>query len=237
VVHTDSTRYGLLADWWRRRSAVGQRAVEDVLGWMIRAPSPLLTLGDITAGIKAPAETLRKVLRQLESQDLLERRDGGYLLTPAGQHEARRLVRSHRLWEAYLEHVGTPAKEIHPSAHELEHVYDEEAVDYLDDKLGHPILDPHGELIPEDFVHLVPGAEVKASLLRQGRGGTVVRVGPGIELTPGEQVTAKKREESGRIWVFGTASGREVKIDHHQADSVIVKLDESANSTPSLDPT
>ena len=134
VVLAVAPRYGLLADWWRRRSAVGQRTLEDVLGWMTRASSPILTLGDITAGTKAPVDTLKKVLRKLENQDLLERRDGGYELTPAGQHEARRLVRSHRLWEAYLEHVGTPAPEIHPSAHQLEHVYDEDAVDYLDGK-------------------------------------------------------------------------------------------------------
>jgi manganese/iron transport system permease protein/iron/zinc/copper transport system permease protein len=226
VVLVVAPRYGLLADWWRRRSAVGQRLLEDVLGWMVRAPTKVVTLSDIAAGTQSPAKTVRRVLRQLESQDLLDRSNGGYVLTAAGQHEARRLVRSHRLWEAYLEHVGTPAKEIHPSAHELEHVYDEEAVDYLDDKLGHPILDPHGEEIPEDFVHLVPGAEVKASLLRRGRGGTVVGAGPGIDLRPGERITTQPREDAGKVWVFCDSAGREVRLDHQQADSVIVRLDE-----------
>lgn len=227
IVLVAAPRYGLLADWWRKRSAVGQRTLEDVLGWMIRARSQVLTLNDIAAGTKAPAETVRRVLRQLENQDLLERNNGGYTLTSAGQHEARRLVRSHRLWEAYLEHVGTPAKEIHPSAHELEHVYDEEAVDYLDDKLGHPILDPHGEEIPEDFVHLVPGAEVKASLLRKGRGGTVVSAGAGVALRPGERITTQLREGAGKVWVFRDTTGREVRLDHQQADSVVVRLDEA----------
>lgn len=232
IVLVVAPRYGLLADWWRKRSAVGQRTLEDVLGWMVRARSKVLTLGEISVGTKAPAETLRRVLRQLESQELLDRTNGGYVLTSAGQHEARRLVRSHRLWEAYLEHVGTPAKEIHPSAHELEHVYDEEAVDYLDDKLGHPILDPHGEEIPEDFVHLVPGADVKASLLREGRRGTVVSAGAGVSLQPGEHITAGPREQEGKVWVFRDSSGSETRINHEEADSVIVRLDQHQGEKP-----
>ena len=48
---------------------------------------------------------------------------------------------------------------------------------YLDDKLGHPTKDPHGKEIPEDFVHLTPGATVKAALLREGREGEVVKIG------------------------------------------------------------
>jgi manganese/iron transport system permease protein/iron/zinc/copper transport system permease protein len=226
VVLTIAPRYGLLADWWRRRSAVGQRVLEDVLGWMIRAKSPTVSLNEISSGLKVPADTLKKALRQLENQDLLERQNGSYLLTAAGQHEAKRLVRSHRLWEAYLAHVGTPPQEIHADAHKLEHVYDEDAVDYLDDKLGHPLVDPHGKAIPEDFVHLVPGAEVKASLLREGRSGVVVSASRGILLAPGERITAGAREEEGKVWVVHTSTGSKLRLNHSQADSVIVRLEE-----------
>jgi manganese/iron transport system permease protein/iron/zinc/copper transport system permease protein len=109
----------------------------------------------------------------------------------------------------------------------LDHVHDEAAVDYLDDKLGHPLLDPHGEEIPEDFVHLVPGAEVKAALLRDGRCGVVVAVGPKVRDMPlkvGTSITAGKREENGRLWTFATPSGQHVRLDHEQADSVLVRL-------------
>jgi ABC-type Mn2+/Zn2+ transport system permease subunit/Mn-dependent DtxR family transcriptional regulator len=225
IVLTVAPRYGLLADWWRRRSAVGQAVVEDVLGWMARAKSPAIELAELSRGLKTPAETLRRALRRLESDDLVERRNGGFALTAAGQHEAQRMVRSHRLWETYLQHVGMPEQAIHADAHKLEHVHAEEAVDYLDDKLGHPIHDPHGTVIPEDFVHLVPGAEVKAALLREGRGGIVVSAGPGIPLSPGEQIVAGKREDNERVWLFQTASGKEVRLDHAQADSVVVRLE------------
>jgi len=219
-------RYGLLADWWRRRTAVGQAVVEDVLGWMVRSKSPAVELVELANGLKTPAETLRRALRRLEIQDLVERRNGGFALTMAGQHEAQRMVRSHRLWETYLQHVGTPARDIHADAHKLEHVHAEEAVDYLDDKLGHPLHDPHGAEIPEDFVHLVPGAEVKAALLREGRGGVVVSAAPGISLSPGEQIVAGKREDDERVWTFRTSTGQELRLNHSQADSVVVRLAE-----------
>jgi Mn-dependent DtxR family transcriptional regulator len=229
VVLAVAPRYGLLADWWRRRTAVGQPLVEDVLGWMIRAKTPARSLAEIARAVNGSYDAIRRVMSRLENQGFVVRDRGEYLLTDSGQHEARRLVRSHRLWEAYLEHVGMHPQEIHGGAHRLEHVHDEAAVDYLDDKLGHPILDPHGELIPEDFMHLVPGAEVKAALLREGHSAVVVSTGAPTEhtpLEPGMPITAGKREEEGKVWTFNTPTGEQVRLDHEQADSVTVRLDE-----------
>jgi ABC-type Mn2+/Zn2+ transport system permease subunit/Mn-dependent DtxR family transcriptional regulator len=227
VVLAVAPRYGILADWWRRRRAVGQSVLEDVLGWMTRSTAATMDSGDVARGVNTSHDVVRRALRQLLGRGLLQRNNGGYLLTDAGRHEARRLVRSHRLWEAYLEHVGMPATDIHGRADALEHLHDEAAVDYLDDKLGHPILDPHGELIPEDFVHLLPGAQVKAALLREGHAATVVSVGPLAQhtpLVPGAVVRVGKREEGGKTWTFQLPSGELVRLDHRQADSVVVRL-------------
>ena len=72
----------------------------------------------------------------------------GYVLTSSGEGEANRILRSHRLWESYLHHVGTPDTSVHAQAHLLEHVSDGGALDYLDGLLGHPNKDPHGKEIP-----------------------------------------------------------------------------------------
>ena len=69
-------------------------------------------------------------------------------LTEEGKKEALRILRAHRIWESYLKHVGTADHEIHSKAHELEHMHHSHAIDYLDDLLGHPIEDPHGQIIP-----------------------------------------------------------------------------------------
>ena len=57
------------------------------------------------------------------------------------------MLKAHRLWEAYLESIGTPQEELHPTAHHLEHISDSSTVDYLDEKLGKPVRDPHGQTI------------------------------------------------------------------------------------------
>ena len=157
--------------------------------------------------------------------------DGGeeLFLTEVGKREARRLLRAHRLWETYLQHVGVPAESLHDRAHRLEHVHDEETVDYLDDKLGHPLRDPHGAEIPEDFEHLVPGEEVRASLLRAGHRAVITGVGevgqPALrQLAVCAEIVAGDRSEDEALWTLILPTGERVELDHVAADAVTVRL-------------
>jgi Mn-dependent DtxR family transcriptional regulator len=70
-----------------------------------------------------------------------------YELTEAGSKEAQKVLKAHRLWEAYLDTIGTPQEQLHPTAHQLEHISDGNTVDYLDEKLGNPPIDLHGKSI------------------------------------------------------------------------------------------
>ncbi len=220
-------RHGLIADWWRRRNLVPQQLVEDVLGCFRYGDSGSLSLGDLQKRLTVPADLLGRTLRSMQRDELLEGQGAQWSLTARGQHEAQRLLRAHRLWEAYLEHVGTPPEQLHQRAGVLEHVHDEATVDYLDDKLGHPLRDPHGAEIPQDFVHLVPGAEVKAGLLREGHRGTIVRIGPAASdsgLRSGMEIVAGPRSDDGRLWSFRVNGLAEVRLEHDAADDVIVTL-------------
>lgn len=227
VVLLVAPRYGLLSDWLRRRGAVPQRLIEDVLSCVLKAPSATVSFATVTEFVHEPADAVRRAIAQLERQGMLNQDQGNVTLTDVGLHEARRLLRAHRLWETYLQRLGTPEAELHAKAHELEHLHDEEAVDYLDDKLGHPLVDPHGAEIPEDFVHLVPGAEVSAALLREGRRAEVIRVGPASGtslLREGMQVTAGARQAGGLEWVLLLPGGGRVVLDHDAADAVLVRV-------------
>jgi manganese/iron transport system permease protein/iron/zinc/copper transport system permease protein len=220
-------RYGLIADWLRKSRSVPQELVEDVLGAMLRSDEKSVKVADVVRLVEGRSDRIQRAMRSLERQDLLESESGHVSLTAAGALEARRLVRAHRLWESYLQHVGTPEEKLHEKAHQLEHIYDEETVDYLDDKLGHPIYDPHGSVIPEDFVHLVPGEEVRVSLLRRGHSATITDVATPADdtrLEPGMTVTAGPRLEEQNLWQLILPDGEEVTLDHHQADAVTVKL-------------
>ena len=71
----------------------------------------------------------------------------GYQLSEAGRKEAQQELRTHRLWESYLESIGTLHAELHPAANHLEHIRAKGIVDFLDEKLGKPHLDPNGKEI------------------------------------------------------------------------------------------
>jgi ABC-type Mn2+/Zn2+ transport system permease subunit/Mn-dependent DtxR family transcriptional regulator len=232
IVFVCAPRYGLLTDWLRRRRAIPQQLVEDVLGSVLRDERQQVPMETVFTYVEGREETIRRAVRSLERQDLLSVEGDLLQLTETGLPEARRLLRSHRLWETYLEHLGTPGEELHGRAHELEHVHDESAVDYLDDKLGHPLIDPHGSEIPEDFVDLVPGHEVPLAILREGHSGEVVKVtdtGLASELPIGTIIHVGPRRDQGQTWTirFSLADEKdagELELDHDGADAVTVLL-------------
>ncbi len=73
----------------------------------------------------------------------------GIDLTEAGEREALRLIRAHRLIELFLtEIVDLPWDEVHEEAERLEHAVSDRLVERIAELLGHPAVDPHGDPIP-----------------------------------------------------------------------------------------
>lgn len=73
----------------------------------------------------------------------------GVRLTSAGEKLATRVLRRHRLIELFLVQVmGMRWDEVHDDAEQLEHVVSDRLVERIDDMLGHPEVDPHGDPIP-----------------------------------------------------------------------------------------
>ncbi len=224
---TFAPRYGLLADWLRKTSSVPQEVMEDVLGAILREPGKKVPVARIEKRIESPNVRIRNAIRKLERQDLIKVENGVAELTDEGRREAKRLVRAHRLWETYLEKKGVPDPEIHKKAHQLEHINDQTTVDYLDDKLGHPITDPHGTVIPEDAIQLESDGDFKASYLRKGHHAEVTRVLAGAEqlkLKPGDLISTGQRKDGGETWVIIKEDKSKLTLDHKQADAVMVKL-------------
>jgi hypothetical protein len=122
--------------------------------------------------------------------------------------------------------VGTPDEQIHLKAHELEHVHDPVAEEYIDDILGHPVEDPHGKEIPEDPACRQPGVAVSLSRLRDGNRVKVVKSptsGAGSEFQAGEVILTDKRQNGGKTWVVIKQNGQQVQLDHDTADSIMVE--------------
>ncbi len=74
----------------------------------------------------------------------------GVSLTRQGEKVAIGIIRRHRLWELYLMNsLGLGWEEVHVEAENLEHQTTEFLIDRIDDYLGNPKFDPHGEPIPQ----------------------------------------------------------------------------------------
>ena len=219
-------RYGILADWLRRRRRVPQELVEDILRAVLRGEGERSTVPALGHLIAGRGKNLARALRSLAADGLLSIEGEAVGLTAPGRREALRIQRAHRLWETYLKHVGTPGEEIHPRAHELEHVADQESVEYLAHVLGHPELDPHGARIPATHER---GDVRQLSRLREHERATVVSVEPAIAaavtLRPDDRIAMGERRDAGATWVVTSPDGREILLDHAAADGITVRIE------------
>jgi len=74
----------------------------------------------------------------------------GITLTSDGEKVALEVIRHHRLLELYLaETLGVDVDDVHDEAERLEHVISEELEHRIDQALGFPTHDPHGDPIPD----------------------------------------------------------------------------------------
>ncbi len=119
-----------------------------------------------------------EMLKRLEADGLIERGEKKEaLLTETGRERAERVVRKHRIIERLLtDFMGYTAYESHERADELGDTFDDEMIDRIDDKLGHPQRCPHGwpvdpEVEQEENAELAPLASLSA-----GTRATVVRL-------------------------------------------------------------
>ena len=126
----------------------------------------------------------------------------GVTLTREGKRAALEVIRHHRLLEAWLvQTLGYSWDEVHEEAERLEHVISEDFERRIAAAMGHPVRDPHGELIPTADLKMPLDDSMPLSALRPDQTATIQRV-QGSEpkllryldelgLVPGVQVEVK----------------------------------------------
>ena len=125
--------------------------------------------------IRAPSVT--GMLQKLASSrpPLVEyQKHQGVTLTKDGRRAALEVIRHHRLLEAWLvQTLGYSWDEVHEEAERLEHVISEDFERRIAAAMGHPLRDPHGELIPTADLRMPLENSTPLSALRPGQKGTV----------------------------------------------------------------
>ncbi len=147
-------RHGLVSRFAYRAGLAVRIAREDMLGLLYRRDEPggeptSVSTASLKRGTGASNWVQSLALRSLRRRGLLLESGGLVRLSEAGRVAARGLVRSHRLWESYLERrAQVPPDHVHELAARLEHVSDESLAERLSRNLGDPGRDPHGREIP-----------------------------------------------------------------------------------------
>ena len=208
-------------------------AIQDYLKeiYKIQASGEKPTTTAIAKRMGVAPSSATSMLKKLAALGLAEHAPyRGIELTAAGTKIALEVIRHHRLLEQYLaETLGLSIDAVHAEADRLEHVLSEELEARIDEKLGYPTHDPHGDPIPDAGLKLERSQLRSLEALEPGEEATVKRVPDGdadllrylakLALVPGGRVTMRRSEPfGGPVTVF--VSGKEHAISRELAGQI-----------------
>jgi DtxR family transcriptional regulator, Mn-dependent transcriptional regulator len=185
----------------RARSGLSE-AVQDYLReiYKLQAAGGRATTSAIAARMGVAPSSATAMLKKLAALALVEHTPyRGAVLTDAGEKVALEVIRHHRLLEQYLaETLGLSIDAVHAEADRLEHALSESLEALIDESLGYPTHDPHGDPIPDAELK-VEASELKPlAALEPGEEATVRRVPDGnsellcylsgLALVPGRRI-------------------------------------------------
>lgn len=157
VVWIAAPRHGLMRQWWNRVHLRMRIVAEDVLGLLFRVEEPthaatgLSSVPQLARALQAPRWQVSWAVSHLRRQGAVTMSDRGPALTESGRHLAQQVVRSHRLWEAYLAtNFQMSDPQMHASAARIEHFLNSRMREELAAELAQPAVDPHGAAIPPE---------------------------------------------------------------------------------------
>ncbi|MGJ8665465.1 MAG: metal-dependent transcriptional regulator [Patiriisocius sp.] len=124
-----------------------------------------------------PSSVTDMVQKLAEKKILSYKKYKGTQLTDEGKKIAASVIRKHRLWEVFLVNkLKFHWDEVHEIAEQLEHVHSEELIKRLDQFLGNPAFDPHGDPIPDDKGNFKKTEKKLLSELNKNQSGVCVGV-------------------------------------------------------------
>jgi manganese/zinc/iron transport system permease protein len=159
IALTCSPKYGLLARVAHRAAVSVQIVSEDILGLLYRWQERMAAGGRAMRQREVLAAVGNSILARgalwwlARRGHITTRADNGQTaltLAPSGHERAVRVVRAHRLWEAYLDrHFAIPADHLHAPAERVEHFITPAMREELAQDLAGQERDPHGKPIPD----------------------------------------------------------------------------------------
>jgi manganese/zinc/iron transport system permease protein len=155
LVFLFAPRHGLVSRILSQAMLALKITRDDILGFLYRyqelavSDSAPLKIDDLRKGLKLGL-TVNIAMWDLKRKGRIKAEAEVLSLTSLGEQEGQGLIRSHRLWEAYLcDHLTACVTDVHLPAHKLEHFTDASMQSQLDQEIDHGGMDPHQRKIPE----------------------------------------------------------------------------------------
>lgn len=110
----------------------------------------VISTNAVAEKMETKPSSVTDMMKRLSEKGLVHyKKYQGVSLTALGTKTALSIIRKHRLWEVFLvEKLDFTWDEVHEIAEQLEHIKSEKLIDKLDELLGFPKIDPHGDPIP-----------------------------------------------------------------------------------------
>src|SRR5687767_3357420 len=185
------------------------------------AGEKLVPMGQLAGALGIAPGTATTMVKALAESGLVAYEpDNGVRRTSAGEKLAARVLRRHRLIELFLVQVmGMKWDEVHVDAEQLEHVVSDRLIERIDEMLGRPEVDPHGDPIPtadgqvprHDFATLLtcPINERVTVTRVTDQDAAFLRFIEQHHLMPGEPIEVEARDEvSDSVRLKGRADQR-----------------------------
>jgi DtxR family Mn-dependent transcriptional regulator len=210
-------------------------------------PQGLVSMGQIAASLGVVPGTATTMVKTLAESGLIRYEPYmGVRLTPAGERLAALVLRRHRLIEQFLVQVlGMNWSEVHDEAERLEHAVSERLIERIDEMLGRPAVDPHGDPIPgpegelarQTFPDLLSAPLGCALIVARvtAQDAEFLRFIEQRNLKPGQRVEIEGRDMASDSVTVRSQSGDLTTIGTRAASKVLVTPEDASDPGPSGD--
>lgn len=188
----------------------------------------------IAVYIQLKPATVTDMLRKLRAKKLINYKPYGKVqLTAEGKKRALLVIRKHRLWEVFLyDKLEFNWDEVHEVAEQLEHIQSTKLIDKIDQFLGYPEYDPHGDPIPDADGKLKPAFKKTLSDIPVGQSCKIAAVKDssasflqhlmqlGLSISSKMKVVSKMNYD--HSMVIQVEKGKQITVSQKLADNLFV---------------
>lgn len=202
----------------------------------LAAGERLVSMGQVASTLGVTPGTATAMIKALAESGLAEYEPyTGVRLTAAGERLAGLVLRRHRLVELFLVQVmGMSWAEVHEEAEQLEHVVSERLIERMDEMLGRPTHDPHGDPIPNidgavamrhmDNLLTCPVATPLKVTRITDQDPAFLRFVENNDLKPGQPVEVQSRDTAADAVRLSGTGRRTITIGTRAASKLLVEM-------------